>query len=157
MAHPNHPEASGEAALHGHQPDQVEIGTIVWFGVGLTLSVMAVFAVVWFLLMYFRGRDIRTAEEQSPLMAIQDGLFPAPRLQEHPPRNLAAYHLEMEKKTESFGWVDEKAGIARIPVERALEIAAEKGLPTPRPAASKVEPAAEPAKVEQPSAAGAQP
>jgi hypothetical protein len=31
---------------------------------------------------------------------------------------------------ESYRWVDEKAGIAQIPVKEAMQIIAEKGLPT---------------------------
>jgi DNA-binding GntR family transcriptional regulator len=30
----------------------------------------------------------------------------------------------------SYGWVDRDAGIVRIPIERAIEILAERGLPT---------------------------
>src|SRR5579859_1413276 len=33
------------------------------------------------------------------------------------------------KANESFGWADEKEGIAQIPVKEAMKIIAEKGLP----------------------------
>jgi hypothetical protein len=39
------------------------------------------------------------------------------------------------KANESYGWVDEKAGIAQIPVKEAMKIIAEKGLPVAAPAA----------------------
>ena len=38
---------------------------------------------------------------------------------------------EERDRLSSYGWVDRKAGIARIPVDRAIEILAKKGLPTP--------------------------
>lgn len=40
------------------------------------------------------------------------------------------------KANESYGWVDEKAGIARIPVKEAMKIIAEKGLPGAAPPAA---------------------
>ena len=39
---------------------------------------------------------------------------------------------EERDRLSSYGWVDRKAGIARIPVDRAIEILAKKGLPTPQ-------------------------
>lgn len=40
-----------------------------------------------------------------------------------------------EKVLNSYGWVDQKAGIARIPISRAIDIIAAQGLPS-RPAMS---------------------
>jgi hypothetical protein len=125
MAHPDHSATDGSPALHGHQHDQVQIGTIFWFGVGLTISVTIVFIVIWFLLLFFRGRDLRTAEDRPPLFDIRDGLYPPPRLQEHEEENLKSYRAEIAKKVESYRWVDQKAGIAQIPISRAMEIMAE--------------------------------
>jgi len=34
-----------------------------------------------------------------------------------------------EKQLNSYGWVDEKAGAAHIPIERAMELTVERGLP----------------------------
>jgi hypothetical protein len=58
---------------------------------------------------------------------------PEPRLQNSPFDDLKRLQAEEEKALSSYGWVDRKAGIARIPIERALEIASQGGLP-PAPA-----------------------
>jgi hypothetical protein len=34
-----------------------------------------------------------------------------------------------EKSLYSYGWVDEKAGIVRIPIERAMDLLVQRGLP----------------------------
>jgi hypothetical protein len=39
-----------------------------------------------------------------------------------------------------YGWVDRAAGIAHIPIERAIEIVAASGLPAPQPATAPAEP-----------------
>jgi hypothetical protein len=35
----------------------------------------------------------------------------------------------------TYGWVDRDAGIVRMPIERAMEILVERGLPPPKPMA----------------------
>ena len=37
--------------------------------------------------------------------------------------------LNQEKELDSYGWVDENAGVAHIPIERAMELTVERGLP----------------------------
>jgi len=51
------------------------------------------------------------------------------------PYTAAALVPGEEKVLNSYGWVDQKAGIARIPISRAIDIIAAQGLPS-RPAMS---------------------
>jgi hypothetical protein len=37
--------------------------------------------------------------------------------------------IGQESQLNSYGWVDEKAGVAHIPIERAMELLVERGLP----------------------------
>jgi hypothetical protein len=46
-----------------------------------------------------------------------------------------------EGQLQSYGWVDQDAGQARIPVSRAMELIAERGLPVRSVAAPLVTPA----------------
>ncbi|MFL5815854.1 MAG: hypothetical protein ACJ763_19955 [Bdellovibrionia bacterium] len=47
---------------------------------------------------------------------------PAPRLQRNPPADYVEYHESQDQLLKSYGWTDRKSGIARIPVDRAMEI-----------------------------------
>ncbi|MGA2357187.1 MAG: hypothetical protein ABSG02_22050 [Terriglobales bacterium] len=38
--------------------------------------------------------------------------------------------VKQEEQLNSYGWVDQKAGVAHIPIERAMELIAQRGLPT---------------------------
>jgi hypothetical protein len=49
---------------------------------------------------------------------------PSPRLQANPAADLAAERRREEGMLEGYAWVDRKQGIARIPVQRAMEILA---------------------------------
>jgi hypothetical protein len=50
--------------------------------------------------------------------------IPAPRLQPAPQEERAAYFAEKERRLSGTGWVDRKAGIAHIPLEEAMRLAA---------------------------------
>ena len=56
--------------------------------------------------------------------------FPAPQLQPDPVADLNKYREAVEQQLNSAGWVDQKAGIAHIPVERAIQMVAQRGLPS---------------------------
>ena len=54
-----------------------------------------------------------------------------PALQHDPAGDQAAFAARQRQALERLEWVDRKAGIARIPVEEAMRIVAERGLPRP--------------------------
>jgi len=56
--------------------------------------------------------------------------FPEPRLEKDERKNLQDARVAEENTLYSYGWVDEKAGVVRIPIDRAMELIAQRGLPT---------------------------
>jgi hypothetical protein len=72
----------------------------------------------------------RAADPPPPPLAQEPGrLPPAPRLQTQPFADIERQRAEERRLLDSYGWVDEKAGIARIPIERAKKLLLERGLP----------------------------
>jgi hypothetical protein len=55
--------------------------------------------------------------------------FPSPRLEEDERGQLNGIRLEQDNTLYSYGWVDEKAGTVRIPIERAMDLLVQRGLP----------------------------
>lgn len=66
--------------------------------------------------------------------AISQELPPQPRLQAHPARDLILYTRAENSLLNSYGWINRKEGIVRIPVNLALDIIAKQGLPELSPA-----------------------
>jgi hypothetical protein len=65
------------------------------------------------------------------------GAFPNPKLEEDERGQLNGILREEENALNSYGWVDEKAGTVRIPIERAMDLLVQRGLPVrPQGAAS---------------------
>lgn len=60
--------------------------------------------------------------------------FPQPRLETDERGQIYSFRLQEEQKLHSYGWVDQNAGVVRIPIDRAMELIAQRGLPTtPQP------------------------
>jgi hypothetical protein len=55
--------------------------------------------------------------------------FPSPKLEEDERGQLNGILLNEEQKLYSYGWMDEKAGTIHIPIERAMDLIVERGLP----------------------------
>jgi hypothetical protein len=56
--------------------------------------------------------------------------FPQPRLEKNERLEINDLRLQEEKTLNSYGWVDEKAGVVHIPIERAMQLVVQRGLPT---------------------------
>ncbi len=57
-----------------------------------------------------------------------------PRLQLSPRADMSIYRAQQVEELNSYGWLNKDAGIVRIPIDRAIDVIATKGLPA-RPAA----------------------
>jgi hypothetical protein len=55
--------------------------------------------------------------------------FPSPQLEIDERTQLNDIRLNEEQILSTYGYVDEKAGVVRIPIERAMDLIAQRGLP----------------------------
>jgi len=56
--------------------------------------------------------------------------FPMPRLETNERDELKDKLLQEEETLNTYGWVDQKAGVVHIPIDRAMDLIAQQGLPT---------------------------
>ena len=56
--------------------------------------------------------------------------FPEPRLEDNERTELSPFRFQEEQTLNSYGWVDQNAGVAHIPIDKAMELIAQRGLPT---------------------------
>lgn len=110
-----------------HEPRDINVRAIVGFGVALVIAAIFVFIGLYGLLWYYE----RTAEhvrEVSPI-EVTPPIRPEPRLQVSPPTDLAELRAAEDKILQTYDWVDKERKAVRIPIDRAMEILAERGLP----------------------------
>ncbi|HEU5453249.1 MAG TPA: hypothetical protein VFU76_14740 [Terriglobales bacterium] len=115
---------------------------IIAFLVGLIVTIAIIQFVVYGLYKFFQGNQVvpepRRASIITPSNALPQGQdpvqrFPQPTLQPDPPADLNKFVVREDQHLNSYGYIDQKQGILYIPIERAIDIVAQQGLPT-RPA-----------------------
>ena len=112
------------------QRDDVNIRAILGFGLGLIVLAIAIHLMVWLLFQYFDGREaVRSLPEYPLAIGLENRQPPEPRLQTNPRDDLRALRAHEDELLNNYGWVDKPAGIVRIPIEEAMRITAQRGLP----------------------------
>ena len=124
--HTNH----SEHPKHAHETREAVPRYILYFALGVAISVVGGFLVSWVTLVYLRNHQTYPPAQS----AISRGraLPPAgmPELQVHPAEDLQVYLKHEQEILDSYGWVNRKNGVVRIPIQRAMNILLQKGLPT---------------------------
>lgn len=113
----------------GHEESTVDLKPIIAFAVIMVVVTIFSFAAMGFMLDFLKLNQKRNDVPLSPL-ANANPMPPAPRLQVSPGQDLKHTRQTMDVLLNSYHWVDKDAGIVGIPVDRAIQVLAEKGLPT---------------------------
>ncbi|MCS6926547.1 MAG: hypothetical protein NZ578_11670 [Candidatus Binatia bacterium] len=133
-AHRTHATGAPSSAEGHRQPQSyhesyaVDIRPLVLFGLGLAVLVVVSALLMAWLFGYFGERQVRQ-EAPTSLFREERQPPPAPRLQVDPPADLRRLRAAEDAVLQSYGWVDRDAGIVRIPIDRAIALLAERGLP----------------------------
>lgn len=118
-----------EKPKHGHETREAVPRYILIFAACLAIAVVAGFLVSWGTLVYFKKHQ----QYPPPQSSISPGrVLPPPgmpQLQAHPDTDLQDYLKEQHQLLDSYGWVDRKNGVVRIPIQRAMTILLQQGLP----------------------------
>jgi hypothetical protein len=77
----------------------------------------------------------RPADLIGGLQAAPAPTPPAPALEAQSGQTLDPYRSIEERKLNSYGWVDRSRGVIRLPIDRAMDLTAQRGLPS-RPMAT---------------------
>lgn len=119
-----------ERPAGAHETSDVNVRAILGFGAGLIVAAVVIHLLVWFLFQFFNGREAVRVAPEYPL-AIGQGSRqpPEPRLQTNPREDLRSLRAHEDDVLAHYGWVDKPAGVVRIPIEEAMRITAQRGLP----------------------------
>jgi hypothetical protein len=121
---------AGPAPSH-HEESDVDIRGVLIFAAGLVVVTAFIGVVVWGLFRYFNARDESTSAPSFPLAVSQERrLPPEPRLQTNPREDLRQLREAEQDTLTTYGWVDRNAGIVRIPIDDAIRLTLQRGLPS---------------------------
>lgn len=106
-----------------HEPDVTSVFPL-WVGMLGTLGAVLLSSLgVWLTLEYYK--------EPLPPPRFHDEVKQpvGPRLQQNPRGDLVEFNRVMSERLNSTGWVNREEGLVHMPVERAMTLLAERGLP----------------------------
>lgn len=99
----------------------------VWLAVAMALSAGLVYGTF---IVLEKGRAAEDTSTQTfPLAVGQSHEPPAPRLQTQPFKDVYQLKTEQRGALNSYGWVDKANGVVHIPVDRAMQLLLERGMP----------------------------
>jgi hypothetical protein len=154
MSNDTHPANSNGNG--GYERQDIGVAGVLYFLLGLLVAGVFIFFLVDGIYSYL---DKRSAAEQAPVNPLVTNApedtrlipkdypqteFPNPRLETDERGQLNSILLQEEETLASYGYVDKNAGTIRIPIDRAMDLIAQRGLPVRAQSATGEAPAAQP-------------
>jgi len=147
---------------HGVEFEHEDLSTRGVFGfmIGLVVSGVIIYFIITGMYTFLDKYEQSQMTSSSPLVKAQDSAMVgarrvtkdyvekkftdngAPLLEVDERDQLSTFVLDQEKQLHSYGWVDEKAGVAHIPIDQAMDMIAKRGLPVCPQGCANVAPAA---------------
>jgi hypothetical protein len=141
--HPANPAGNG-----GYERRDISVAGILYFLLGLLVFGALAYGVAAVLYSYL---DKRSNAEQAPVNPLvtsapadtrhissdyPQNAFPTPKLEEDERGQLNGIRLHEEQTLSTYDYIDKNSGTVRIPIDRAMDLIAQRGLPVRAQSAS---------------------
>jgi hypothetical protein len=112
-----------------HEHADINIWAIGRFGIALAMLCVVAMGLLAGLFRYFTAREGGPLE---PAKSVIDARRkpPAPFLQEAPVTDLRQMRAAEDQILNSYGWIDQAHSVVRVPIARAIDMLAQRGLPS---------------------------
>jgi hypothetical protein len=147
--HPTNGNSNG-----GYERSDIGAKGVLYFLLGLAVAGLFTYFIVDGLYSYLNKRSESQQLPVNPLVTnapadtrhipndYPKSAFPDPRLENDERGQLNDIRLKEEQTLSSYDWIDENAGTVRIPIDRAMDLIAQRGLPVRTQGAAAEAPAA---------------
>ncbi len=140
-----HPPSHEASELHNegvaHEHSDVNVRAILMFAGGMVTVALIVFVAMWLLFGVFERHAVANDPAVSPLAAPETAMprttagspffggAAGPQLVTDEPRLLQMLHARERQDLQSYGWIDQQGGVARVPIDEAKKLLLQRGLP----------------------------
>jgi hypothetical protein len=125
---PRLPDLSDPDQRHEHQ--DVNIWAIGKVGIGLAVTTILSLFLVLGVFRYLEQQDRASQTVPPPGVEVQQNKQPPqPRLIENEPEDLKQVRADEDQRLSGYGWADPQHTHVSIPIDRAIDQLAERGLP----------------------------
>ena len=137
----NQPNPANSNGNGGYERQDIGAAGVLYFLLGLLVAGLLIFFLVDGIYSYL---DKRSEAEQAPINPLvtnapadtrrvprdyPQGAFPNPKLEEDERGQLNGIRLKEEQTLATYDYIDKNAGTIRIPIDRAMDLIAQRGLP----------------------------
>jgi hypothetical protein len=112
----------------GHELSDLNPKYMAIFGAVLAGVIIVVVLITYALFHYFFKAENRARPLPSPLSYSAEPT-PQPRLSVDPGAELQSLRAEEDQALKTYGWIDPDRGLVRVPIDRVIDLLAQKGLP----------------------------
>jgi hypothetical protein len=110
----------------GHEPPEPPMKPVAWFGLGFVVLILASVVLSVWLTSAASEEPPRPAEPRIPIDPLSYQRGPGPQV--NPRGELEQLRQIQTRRLNSYGWVDRDRGVVHIPIDRAIDLALERGL-----------------------------
>jgi len=145
----NEPIRNHDMSAHGsYEHQDLRPRVFIYFFVALIVSLGVLYVIVFGMYRFLDSYNHADQATMSPMVAAEADTrtvtdadtkaFPEPRLEKSERNELREFIENQDRKLATYNWVDKNKGIVQIPVDRAMDLIVQRGLPV-RPQAKEQE------------------
>jgi len=120
-------EHHGAPASSGHEETDANVAPIIWTLALLAFSTAFIGLIIYGMFNYL-AKPTETPFSAGPMMTT-DQTPPEPRISEHPAEELKDLNAREDQILSTYGWVNKQTGVVRVPIDRAIDLTLQHGLP----------------------------
>jgi hypothetical protein len=111
------------------EPSDIDVRRILLMGFSIVATVAIVVSLLYFYFDFLMNRRATLSSPPLPMNLHGDVLPPQPRIQASPSQDLRDFRVYEDAVLEKYGWIDKSKGRVAIPIDRAMELLAQRGIP----------------------------
>jgi hypothetical protein len=115
---------------HGHETQDVNIRVVALFALSMAVVLAGSLALMAWVFGIIHTTPAGHGPRGRAPIAATSPRPPAPRLQTSSTGELQEMRHAENVRLQSYGWVDRSIGMVRIPIDRAMQMVVEQGLPS---------------------------
>ncbi|HEY1239063.1 MAG TPA: hypothetical protein VGF16_00845 [Bryobacteraceae bacterium] len=114
-----------------HEHRDVNVWAVGKVGIALVLTTIASLLLMFGMFRYLEVRENAAQIQPTTFSINPNALPPEPNVMfnQHEPQNREEILGNEEKQLKEYGWVDKEHGVVRIPIDRAMDLVVQRGVP----------------------------
>lgn len=125
-----------DAPSHGYEKSDASPRGLVYFALVIAVILVSTLLSLRWLFGYFQKTENPGSFVAQPFAAARP-LPPPPRIQPDPAADIESYRESQQHLLNTYGWIDRQNGIVRLPIDRAMQLLLQRGLPRRSPATAR--------------------